>query len=139
MDDNMLQLIPAWEQEWADGPRISSRDPRTTFHKPPRTSSCSRCRRPITTEPPDKTGVPMRNRTRTKSSNSRDRGITTRRHLFYVTLSTFFVISCAFILYFLVLTTNTTAQAATPRQDGQSTVEAGQKMFQSTCANSYCH
>jgi putative heme-binding domain-containing protein len=59
--------------------------------------------------------------------------------LFYVTLSSLFVIGCAFTLYFLFLTTDTTAQAVTPRQDGQSTVEAGQEMFQSTCANSYCH
>jgi putative heme-binding domain-containing protein len=59
--------------------------------------------------------------------------------LFYVTLGSLFAIGCAFILYLLVLTTAAVAQVTTPQQDGQSAVEAGQKMFASTCANSYCH
>jgi len=59
--------------------------------------------------------------------------------LFYVTLGSLFAIGCAFVLYLLVLTTAAIAKAETPQQDGQSAVEAGQKIFESTCANSYCH
>jgi putative heme-binding domain-containing protein len=81
----------------------------------------------------------MRNRTDTEISNDKDGGISTRRHLFCVTLGSLFAIGCAFVLYLLVLTTDATVKAATPQQDGQSAVEAGQKMFESTCANSYCH
>jgi hypothetical protein len=80
----------------------------------------------------------MRNRTDTEISNDKDGGISTRRYLFYVTLSSLFAIGCAFVLYLLVLTTDATVKAATPQQDGQSAVEAGQKIFESTCASRSC-
>jgi putative heme-binding domain-containing protein len=81
----------------------------------------------------------MQNRVDNEIANNRDGEMSARQHLFSVTLSSFLAISCTFGLYSLVVATNTSTQAATPKQDDRSTIEAGQKMFESTCANSYCH